>query len=90
LADLAKLASHIVDALLESNKFIVTAITRDDSSSTFPTTVKVQRGDYSLSDFLISALQGQDALIIFLLPPPQNTSNPTSLKPPQRIPGILS
>jgi uncharacterized protein YbjT (DUF2867 family) len=58
--------SHIVDALLESNKFIVTALTRDDSSSTFPATVKVQRGDYSLSDFLISALQGQDALIIIL------------------------
>ena len=57
--------SPIVKALVASGKFIVTAITRSESSSTFPSEVKVTRGDYS-DEFFESALESQDALIIIL------------------------
>lgn len=58
--------SSIVKALLETSKFNVTALTREDSSSSFPPSVQVKKGDYKSPEFLASALQGQDALIITL------------------------
>lgn len=57
---------HIVEALVASGKFILTAITREESSSTFPSAVKVRKGNYHSSDFLVTALQGQNVLIILL------------------------
>jgi saccharopine dehydrogenase-like NADP-dependent oxidoreductase len=58
--------SPIVKSLLESGKFNVTAITRSESSSTFPSAVKVHKGSYNSEEFLESALQGQEVFIIIL------------------------
>lgn len=58
--------SQMVKYLLESGKFNVTAITRSESSATFPSEVKVQKGDLTSHDFLVSALKGQDVFIITL------------------------
>jgi hypothetical protein len=58
--------SHIVKSLLESGKFDVTAITRSESSSTFPSAVKVHKGSYDSEEFLESALQEQEVFIIIL------------------------
>jgi dihydrodipicolinate reductase len=58
--------SPIVKSLLETGKFNVTAITRSESSSTFPSAVKVHKGRYDSEEFLEFALQGQEVLIIIL------------------------
>lgn len=61
------LGSHIVDALLSKTIHTVTAISRDSSSSSgksFPDGVIVKRGDYDNQDFLLSALRGQDVVIL--------------------------
>ena len=52
--------------LLERGTFSITAISRQESTATFPPGVTVKKGDYSSSDFLESALQGQDVLVITL------------------------
>lgn len=57
--------SPIVKSLVASGKFVVTAITQEESSSTFPSAVKVIRGDYS-DTFFKSSLKSQYALIIIL------------------------
>jgi uncharacterized protein YbjT (DUF2867 family) len=44
----------------------VTALSRQDSTATFASGVTVKRGDYKSSEFLESALEGQDVLIITL------------------------
>jgi uncharacterized protein YbjT (DUF2867 family) len=46
--------------------FNVTALSRQDSTATFAPGVAVKKGDYQSSEFLESALQGQDVLIITL------------------------
>ncbi|KAH7193799.1 uncharacterized protein B0J16DRAFT_336021 [Fusarium flagelliforme] len=57
------LGSAVFKALLDSNKFNLTVLTRPTSTSTFPSNVKVIKVDYdSLSD-LTSALQGIDAVV---------------------------
>jgi uncharacterized protein YbjT (DUF2867 family) len=58
--------SHIVKSLLDSGKFNVTAITRSESSSTFPSAVKVHQGSYDSVKFLESALRDQEVFIIIL------------------------
>jgi saccharopine dehydrogenase-like NADP-dependent oxidoreductase len=58
--------SHIVKSLLELGKFNVTAITRSESSSAFPSAVKVHKGSYDSVKFLESALQNQEVFIIIL------------------------
>ena len=52
--------------MLERGTFNVTAISRQESTATFPPTVTVKKGDYTSSNFLESALEGQDVLIITL------------------------
>ena len=52
----------VLQALLDAN-FTVTALTRESSTSTFPTSVKVVKVDYDNVDNLTAALQGQDVLI---------------------------
>ena len=67
-----QVGTHILNALLDSSRFTVTAITRSDSSATFPRSVKVAKGNYEDEDFFVKALGGQDALIIaisFMAPP---------------------
>lgn len=55
---------HIVEHLLKAGQHTVTAITREDSSATPATGVKVAKVNYDNQDTLVSALKGQDALII--------------------------
>ncbi|TDZ22408.1 hypothetical protein Cob_v004527 [Colletotrichum orbiculare MAFF 240422] len=57
------LGPSILKALLDSNKFNVTILTRDASSHTFPAGATVKEVDYSSLDSLTQALQGQDALV---------------------------
>ena len=58
--------THILNALLSTNAFTLTAITRSSSTATFPPPVKVQKGDYASDAFFESSLQGQDVLIVVL------------------------
>lgn len=53
--------THIVNALLNSG-FTVSALTRESSSSTFPTDVKVKKADYT-AESLRNAFAGQDAIV---------------------------
>lgn len=52
----------IVKALIEAG-FTVTALTRADSKSTLPSSVKVANVDYNDLESLTAALKGQDALV---------------------------
>ncbi|MCJ1476766.1 hypothetical protein MMC13_005435, partial [Lambiella insularis] len=52
----------IVKALLEKG-FNITVIARSGSQSTFPSSVKVIKGDYT-HDFLVEAFKGQDATVL--------------------------
>jgi NAD(P)-dependent dehydrogenase (short-subunit alcohol dehydrogenase family) len=56
------LGPAILNQLLAAG-FTVTALTRADSRSTFPTVVKVVPVDYDSFDSLTAALKGQDALV---------------------------
>lgn len=44
----------------------MTAITRENSSSSFPANVEVKRVNYDDQDTLVQALDGQDVLVITL------------------------
>ena len=61
-----RIGSPTLSALLATNRFAVTALTRADSTSTFPASVVVKKGDYADRAFLESAFKGQDALVISL------------------------
>ncbi|KAM0330122.1 hypothetical protein ACHAQA_004295 [Verticillium albo-atrum] len=52
--------------LLKRNIHTITAISRPDSTATFPAGVIVKKGAYDDEDFLVSALQGQDVLVLQL------------------------
>ncbi|KAG2175443.1 hypothetical protein INT43_001090 [Umbelopsis isabellina] len=58
--------SHITDTLLKTGKHKITAITRVDSTSTFPSGIEIKRVDYDDQMSLVEALQGQEVLIITL------------------------
>jgi uncharacterized protein YbjT (DUF2867 family) len=55
-----------LSALLKTGMHTITAITRAESNATLPSSVIVKKGDYSDESFLVSALKGQDVLIIQL------------------------
>ncbi|CAI6331897.1 unnamed protein product [Periconia digitata] len=57
---------HFVNELLKTGKHTVTAITRHESTATFPEGVKVARADYSSEDSLVSVLKGHDIVVITL------------------------
>ena len=57
------LGPAILDALLAAGSFDVTIITREGSSSTFPSGVKVVPVDYSSLESLTNAFRGQDAVV---------------------------
>jgi uncharacterized protein YbjT (DUF2867 family) len=63
--------SATLAALRKSNIHTITAISRTESDATFPSGVEVKRGDYKDHSFLISALKGQDVLIMQLNMYPQ-------------------
>jgi uncharacterized protein YbjT (DUF2867 family) len=58
--------SVTLSALLNANIHTITTITRTESSAQFPSGVKVQKGDYLDHSWLVSALKGQDVLIMQL------------------------
>ncbi|KAH8731927.1 hypothetical protein GQ44DRAFT_698209 [Phaeosphaeriaceae sp. PMI808] len=58
------IGSVTLSALLEQNIHTITAITRTESTSTFPSNVTVKKGSYADPSFLASVLSGQDVLII--------------------------
>jgi uncharacterized protein YbjT (DUF2867 family) len=58
-----QLGAPILEALISSNKFTITVISRVGSKSTFPSGVKVVNVDYTSLSSLTSALTGQDAVI---------------------------
>ncbi|KAI1502030.1 CipA protein [Biscogniauxia marginata] len=64
------IGTHIVAALLATNKHAITALTRhaSPSSSRLPAGVRAAPVDYSSRASLASALRGQDVLIIALAP----------------------
>jgi hypothetical protein len=61
-----QLGSHIAKALLETRKHSVTALVREDSTSKVPEGVKVSRVTYDDEESLVSALRGQQCLVITL------------------------
>ncbi|KAL8766625.1 MAG: hypothetical protein Q9209_006642 [Squamulea sp. 1 TL-2023] len=66
----------IVQSLLDKGKHIVTAITREGGSVQMPEGVTVKKVNYDDPSSLVSALQGQEALIITMgvrAPPDQQT-----------------
>ncbi|KAL8856102.1 MAG: hypothetical protein Q9178_007297 [Gyalolechia marmorata] len=67
---------YIVEALLANGKQKVTAITREGGSAAIPAGVTVKKVNYDDPSTLVSALQGQDALVITMsvrAPPDQQT-----------------
>ncbi|KAF2680815.1 NAD(P)-binding protein [Lentithecium fluviatile CBS 122367] len=61
-----RLASRIVPELLKTGQHTITAISRHDSTATFPDGVQVARVDYEKEESLVEALKGHDFLIITL------------------------
>ncbi|KAJ5172764.1 hypothetical protein N7492_005357 [Penicillium capsulatum] len=57
------LGSPILHALIQSNLFEVTVLTRQSSQAQFPASVNVLRVDYTSVPDLSSALSGQDAVV---------------------------
>lgn len=69
------MGSHIVEALQQQGKHKITAITRPDSQNVLPSTMDaVMKTSYDDHAALVSALTGQDALIITMraMSPPEN------------------
>ncbi|KAK9237147.1 hypothetical protein V1525DRAFT_442962 [Lipomyces kononenkoae] len=69
------IGKFITEALLKTGKHNVTAITREDSSSLMPPGVNVAHVNYDDQPSLVTALQGQEALIItmsVMAPPEQH------------------
>lgn len=60
------LGSHIVSSLLANKYFNLTAISRTNSKAIVPEGIRVAHIDYHQHDTIVSALRGQDALIITL------------------------
>ncbi|OAF59755.1 hypothetical protein VC83_04044 [Pseudogymnoascus destructans] len=58
--------SPTVEALLSHGIHTVTAISRSESTATFPSGVTVKIGSYNDEEFLVVALRGQDVLILQL------------------------
>ncbi|OLN88156.1 Pinoresinol reductase 1-like protein 1 [Colletotrichum chlorophyti] len=58
------IGSQTVNAILSRGIHTLTAITRSESSATFPAGVAVKKGNYDDESFLVSALQGQDVVVL--------------------------
>lgn len=61
-----RLGKHFAEELLKTGKHTVTALTRPDSKSTLPAGIKIKQVNYDEEKSLVSALQGQQFLIITL------------------------
>jgi len=62
------LGPAVLQALLDA-KFNVTVLSRASSTATFPSSVHVQKVDYSSTDSLLAALKGQDAVVSTIASP---------------------
>jgi uncharacterized protein YbjT (DUF2867 family) len=71
--------SKTLAALLDKKIHTITAISRPESSATFPTDVTVKKGSYSDAPFLQSALTGQDVLIMQLAMGPESMESQVPL-----------
>ncbi|KAJ8610336.1 hypothetical protein MRB53_038632 [Persea americana] len=60
------IGSKITASLLAAKRFKITAVSREDTTSAFPSELTVKKGSYDDESFLVSALTSQDALIITL------------------------
>lgn len=83
---------YVVDELLKTGKHEVTAITRNDSTNTsFATGVKIAKVDYDSEESLVSALTGQDALIITtsVMAPPDTSEKLVKAAAKAGVPWIL-
>jgi uncharacterized protein YbjT (DUF2867 family) len=60
------MGGHIVQALLQTGKHTVTALTRQGSKNELPSGVKANPVNYDDEESIIAALQGQQFLIITL------------------------
>lgn len=58
------IGSITLNSLVSKGIHTITAITRTDSTATFPTGIIVKKGAYNDENFLFAALQGQDVLLI--------------------------
>lgn len=58
-----QLGGSILSALVTTKKFNVTIISRNESSSTFPSDIAVTHADYTSVSSLTTAFKGQDAVI---------------------------
>ncbi|KAI5863998.1 NAD(P)-binding protein [Durotheca rogersii] len=66
--------TYIVEELLKTGKHEITAVTRKDSQAVIPAGLKVAKVDYEDESTLVSALQGQEVLIITMhIRAPQGT-----------------
>ncbi|KAK5093785.1 hypothetical protein LTR70_001573 [Exophiala xenobiotica] len=82
---------HIIEHLLTAGKHTLTAITREDSSATPVPGVKVAKVNYDNQDSLVSALKGQDALIITMsvTAPPDTSEKLIRAAAKAEVPWIL-
>lgn len=61
-----QIGQNILNALVEANRFDITAISREESNAQFAPMVTIKKGDYSSKEFFVETLRGQEALIIAL------------------------
>lgn len=83
---------HIVTALLATGKHTVTAVTREDSNNTdIASGVNVKKVNYDNQDSLVSALKGQDCLIITMSvqAPPDTSSKLIEAAAKAGVPWVL-
>lgn len=62
------LGSLVLKSLLEAERFLITIVTRSDSTSKFPNdpSITIKQGSYESPEFLKSAFAGIDALVLTL------------------------
>ena len=58
------IGAYLTQALLAKNRFIITAISRQDSKAEIPPTLQIARVDYNDHDSVTEAMKSHDALII--------------------------
>ncbi|RFU34244.1 hypothetical protein B7463_g2085, partial [Scytalidium lignicola] len=82
---------YITEALLKTGKHKVTAITREDSTSTLPEGVIAKKVNYNDQKSLVDALQGQDALVITMsvFAPPDTQTKLIEAAATANVPWIL-
>ncbi|KAJ3128650.1 hypothetical protein HK098_003857 [Nowakowskiella sp. JEL0407] len=86
-----QIGKFIVEALLANGKHSITALTRKGSSNKIPESVISKEIDYDDQSSLVSALQGQDALVITMavLAPPDQSQKLIRAAAEAKVPWIV-